>query len=335
MEPSINDVARAAGVSTATVSRALRGLANVSAPTAKKVQAAARELGYAVSPAASSLASGATRNIAIVCSQLNMWFTSHVCEAIARGAIEAGFTVSMLCLGGGSLHDATEGERDRLSVSRLRRRADAVIVVALPLLGGEADELRSLGVPLVFVGPAVTGEASVHIDEAATAREATEYLLNRGHRVIAHLTGPHDDDAEAGPPQLRLEGYLDALARAGIDADYSLVAHCSYDQDAARIAARDLFRTRPDITAIVGFSDLHAAGAYAAARELGRDVPEDVAIVGIDGSTVADVLMLTTVVQDPAAQGESALSLALEMITGAPVPERVIFPTRLRIGATA
>lgn len=329
VEPSINDVARAAGVSTATVSRALRGLPNVSAATAAKVKQVAEQLGYSASPAAVSLASGATRNIVIVCSQLNMWFTSNVCEAIVRAAQDEGFTASLLCLGKGSLHEAGAGQRRRVEAAKLRRRADAVIVVALPLLAGELAELQALNVPVVFVGPAVTGQACVHIDEYDTARKATSYLLGRGHQTIAHLTGPADDDAEEGPPLLRLRGYVDALAAAGIEVDYELIAHCDYDREAARSAARDLLRTRPDTSAILGFSDVHAAGALAAAADLDLRVPADIAIMGIDGSELSEVLALTSLAQDPVLQGEAAVSLALDMLTGAPVPEQNVFPTTL------
>lgn len=307
----------------------MRGLSNVNPATAERVRRAAAELGYSASPAAASLATGATRTIAIVCSQLNTWFVANVCQAIVRAAHNEGFTTSVLALGVGTLTEAREGTRAPVQAAKLRRRADAVIVVGLPLLPGEQAELSGLSIPVIFVGPAVPGQASVHIDEYDSARQATQFLLSKGHRTIAHITGPADDDTESGPPHLRLRGYIDALAAAGIAPDYELVAHCDYTRDAARKATRDVLRTRPDTTAILGFSDIQAAGALAGAADLGLAVPGDVAIMGIDGSELADALGLTTLSQDPTQQGEAAVTLALDLLTGAPVPDNIVFPTSL------
>ncbi|MDO5700803.1 MAG: LacI family DNA-binding transcriptional regulator [Bowdeniella nasicola] len=334
MEPSISDVAAEAGVSAATVSRALRYLPNVNEQTAERVRRVAAQLGYAASPAAASLATGVTRTIALVCSRLNTWFVSEAVEAIVRSARDEGFTTAVFSMGMGSRVGQGADARLPVRARRLKRRADAVIVCGLPVDAGEIAELERLEVPLVFLGHTSPDHIAVHIDERATAREATEYLLARGHRTIGHVTGPGDDDSETAPPLLRLRGYEDALKGASVGPDYELVAHCAYSREAARVATRDLLRTRPDITALLGFSDLQCAGILAAAADLGRRVPEDLAVIGIDGSELSEVLGLTTMAQDPAAQGESALSLALEALTGSPVPHEILFPATLIERAT-
>lgn len=332
--PAIGDVAARAGVSAATVSRALRGVGNVQPDTAARVRQAAEELGYIASPVAASLATGSTRTIALLCSQATAWFVAHVSEAIMRAAREEGFSTLVFTLGMGAYDGHYASSRLPVNSQLLAGRADAVIVVGVPLDAGEVAELQTLGVPLVFVGPAQPGLPSVHIDERATAHAAVSHLLTQGHRVIGHVTGPAAD-TEVGPPYLRLRGYAEALQAAGIGVDYDLIAHCDYTRESARQACRDLLRTRPDTTAILGFSDVQAAGALAAVADVGRAVPDDVAVMGIDGSLLAEALSMTTMAQPVVQQGEVAVSLALEALTGGPVPEDVVFDTTLLVRETA
>src|SRR5680860_1140805 len=178
----IEDVARLAGVSTATVSRTLSGKGPVSAASRLKVEAAAGELGYVVSASASSLASGRTKNIGVVVPFLSGWFFSSVVEGAQRALLRNGYDLTLYNLAGGG------GERASVfDTLLLRQRLDALIAVSLDLTEHEVDRLYAVGKPLVGVGGPISGVRTLTIDDRAVARLATEHLIAHGHTRIAHL----------------------------------------------------------------------------------------------------------------------------------------------------
>ncbi len=172
----IEEVAKLAGVSTATVSRALSGRGHVSPASKAKVDEAAARLGYVVSSNASSLASGRTRNIGVVIPFLNRWFFSSVLEGAQHELLRRGYDLTLYNLSG-------DGD-ERSSVFEhflLRQRVDAVIAVSLELTEHEVTRLHDLGKPLVGVGGPIPGVPTLTIDDAAVARLATEHLIGLGH----------------------------------------------------------------------------------------------------------------------------------------------------------
>ncbi len=178
----IEEVAKLAGVSTATVSRALSGRGHVSPASKAKVEEAAARLGYVVSSNASSLASGRTRNIGVVIPFLNRWFFSSVLEGAQRELLRRGYDLTLYNLSG----DGNE----RSSVFEhflLRQRVDAVIAVSLELTEHEVTRLHDLGKPLVGVGGPIPGVPTLTIDDAAvgTARHRAP------HRPRPHAHRPH------------------------------------------------------------------------------------------------------------------------------------------------
>ncbi len=324
MAHGIEDVARVAGVSTATVSRALRGLPNVSAGTRERVREAAAALGYVPSPSAASLASGRTRTIGLLTPWVNHWFFSNVIEGAERALRAEGFDALLY-----TFEVSRSAPRRRVDPDVLRRRVDGVLVVGLPLDPGEVDALQALGHPMIFIGTGVEGRTTVRLDDVTTAREATQHLIGLGHRCIGHVTGSPDDVTPYSPPIARRDGWRLALRAAGLTPDPELEVHGHFDVEGGRESARTLLRRRPDVTAVFAASDEMAMGVMMAARDLGLRVPEDLSVIGIDGHDLGELVGLTTMAQPALEQGATAATLLLEMVTGAPVPPSVVYPTVL------
>jgi LacI family repressor for deo operon, udp, cdd, tsx, nupC, and nupG len=306
----IDEVARRAGVSTATVSRALSGNGHVSPTTRLKVEAAAGELGYVVSSTASSLASGRMKNIGVVVPFLNRWFFSSVVEGAQQSLLRNGYDLTLYNLAGGG-----EERRSVFEHFLLRQRVDAVIAISLELTEREVGRLHALGKPLVGVGGPIEGVRTLTIDDVAVARLATEHLLALGHTRIAHIGGNKDYDLDFHLPTNRRFGYQAALAAADIPVAPELFQAADFTIRGGYQAARRLLdgpHDRP--TAIFASSDEMAIGSILAARDLGLAVPRDVSIIGIDNHELADFFGLSTIAQFPQGQGEKAVEVLMDQL---------------------
>lgn len=324
MAPSIDDVARAAGVSTATVSRALRGLPNVSLATRERVCEVAAELGYVASPSAASLATGRTRSIGLLTPWVTRWFFAQVIEGAERELRSHGFDALLFTL------DEDHGRvRHPVDTRLLRRRVDGILVVGVPMSADEAAGIAGLGRPVVFVGTAPPGQVAVRLDDEGTAAAATRHLLQLGHRRIAHLTGDPADTLPWSPPVLRRAGWRRALAEAGVPAEDAAEVYGSFGVEGGRASMHALLDRAPDVTAVFAASDEMAMGAILAARERGRRVPEDLSVIGIDGHRLGELVGLTTMAQEAFAQGACAAGLLLTLLAGAAVPAETVFRTAL------
>lgn len=326
----IDEVAQAAGVSTATVSRALRGLPNVSAATRERVVAAAAELGYVASPSASSLASGRTRTIGLLTPWVNRWFFANVIDGVERTLRSMGYDVLLY-----TFDVAGGAPRRRVDPGVLRRRVDGILVVGLPLDDDEVALLEGLGAPLVFVGSGPADQVTVRLDDDETGARATQHLVDLGHQVIGHVTGVPDRVSSWSPPIGREAGYRLALADAGLEVADSLVVNGDFDVEGGRASVRELLGRRPDVTGIVAASDEMAMGAVLGARDLGLSVPEDLSVVGIDGHELGELVGLTTIAQDPYQQGADASLLLMDMLAGQATPPVVVYPTELVLRSSA
>jgi DNA-binding LacI/PurR family transcriptional regulator len=311
--PGIADVARLAGVSTATVSRALSGNGAVSPETRTRVTQAATSLGYVVSSDASSLASGRTRNVGIVVPHLSRWYFTAVIEGAQRELLHRGYDVTLYNLGG-------EGEERRRVFEHhlLRNRVDAVIAVALKLTEDEIGRLLAIGKPVAGVGGPLPGASTVTIDDVQVGRTATEHLLSLGHRRIAHLGGRPEFDLEFHVPTSRRLGYEAALLAAGIAPDPALAVAGDFTVPGGHEATRSLLERAaeggPMPTAIFAASDEMAIGAILAAREHGLSVPGELSVIGVDDHPLAAFFGLSTVAQHPERQGEQVAELLLRTI---------------------
>ncbi len=306
----IDDVARAAGVSTATVSRALSGRGPVSTATRERVLVAAEELGYVVSAAASTLATGRARAVGVVVPFLDRWFFSTVLAGISDALVREGYDITLYSV------SADPVERRRVFDDHLRRRRiDAVITIALELDAEESSSLRGLGVPIVAIAGPNPLLTTLTVDDLAVGRLATDHLLALGHRRLAHIGADAVTGAGSTVPGLRRRGFEERLAAAGV-AD-ARVEPADFTIEGGSAAATRLLTSQNPPTALFAASDEMAIGAVLAARERGLRVPDDVSIVGVDGHELGRWFSLTTVDQFARGQGERAAEAVLVALDGA------------------
>ncbi|GAA4352640.1 LacI family DNA-binding transcriptional regulator [Angustibacter luteus] len=307
----IEDVAKAAGVSTATVSRALRGLPKVSEQTRAKVLAAATELEYVASPTASSLASGKTHVVGVVVPYVTRWYFAGLISGASEVLREHGFHVLLFDVG-------DEGpQRALLLDSRmLFKRVDAVLVLSLRLHEAERELLCRLNIPVVTVGVPDPNWPCVRIDDLGTTQQATEHLIGLGHTRIGYIGGDTVPSMDFPTPADRARGFRDAMARHGLDVEPSSVVMGDWSPLSGLTVGLELLG-RPDRpTAVVAASDELALGILAAARQLGLRVPQDVSVVGIDDHEMAELYGLTTIAQPVVEQGRMATRLLLSAVAG-------------------
>lgn len=306
---TIADVAARAGVSKATASRALSGHGYVSRESRERVSAAAHELSYVAHSSAMSLATGRTLTIGVIVPTIGRWYFSELLTGVQDALLAHDYDLALYCVPDGS------PARDRaFDVLLPRRRFDGIIAAGIQPRGRELDRLSGLERPLVSVGPYHAGTSSVSIDDAATARIATEHLIDLGHTAIAFI-GAADDDTSAGfGDARRLHGYREAMDAAGLG-DRISVSPAASDMPSGYQSAIDLLgdrRTRP--TAVVGVCDETAISAIIAARRLGIAVPTELSVVGIDDHQHAEMFALTTIRQQPREQGAQAVGLLLRQL---------------------
>lgn len=300
---SLDDVARAAGVSTATASRALSGRGRISAATREKVRVTADALGYVASATASSLASGRAENVGVVVPLMDRWFFATVLDGIAARLASRGYDLT--------LYNVTDDPTQRalLFETSLRRgRVDGLIVLSIPLSDDEVARLRTLRIPVLGLGVPRREIATLRVDDTAVGRAATEHLLALGHRNIAHVgnTRANTDsaDADLDIPTRRRLGFQQAMADAGLPD--ALLGDADFTVEGARAVTHSLLDGPNPPTAIFAASDEMAYGVLAAVRDRGLSVPDDLSVIGVDGHVLADLFNLTTINQFPHAQGERA-----------------------------
>jgi DNA-binding LacI/PurR family transcriptional regulator len=305
----ITDVARLAGVSAATASRALSGNGSVSARAVQAVTKAANELGFVMSYHASSLATGRSRNIGVVLPYVNRWYFSTLLEGANAALMDAGYDLT--------LYDF-QGDRYRESVLGdflLRKRLDGVIAVSLQLNENEVEQILSAGIPVVGVGGPLPGMATIRIDDQTIGREATEHLIGLGHTRIAHIGGEHELGRYFKISAGRRAGYEEAMAAAGLPLRpaWSLVSDYTLN-DAYAQAKHLLANAAERPTAIFAASDEMAAGAMLAARDLGLRIPDELSVMGVDGHEIGEILGLTTIDQFARKQGTWAVERLLAQL---------------------
>ncbi|WP_254896778.1 LacI family DNA-binding transcriptional regulator [Amycolatopsis sp. Hca4] len=330
MASSLDEVARQAGVSPATVSRALRGVGRVSEATRARVVSAAAALDYVISPAASSLARGTTGTVGVVVPYVERWFFATLISAAERVLREAGISVLLYNVGD------QEGRARFFHELPLRRRVDAVLVLSLPLSASEVDLLRDLAVPVVTVGLDAPGTDCVGIDDHAAATSAMRHLLHLGHRDIAFIGEDTPVPLGFTTPLRRRDAYRDALHEAGI-ADGALEVPGGFTIDGGERAMTRLLSGHRLPTAVFVASDEMAFGALRALRRAGLRPGRDISLIGFDDHDLADVLDLSTVAQPVLEQGKAAAQILLRRVRGDPdEPSRTVLDTHLVLrGSTA
>ena len=286
MSVTIRDVARAAGVSTATAARALGGYGHASPAARRKVTESARRLGYRPNVVARALVSRATTTVGLVVGDIENPFFAAAARGLSDVMDAHGYTVLLA-------NADEDAGRERRAVDALRaRQVDGMVVVPAPGASPEhLAELVTAGVPLVLLDRAVVGVAadSVLARNAGGARAAVAHLAALGHRRI----GVVSDSPEITSSAERIQGYRQALRAAGIAPVPGLISIGGPTRDDGEAAALRLL-DRPDRpTAVFTANNFMTVGALRAARALGLRIPDDLALVGFDD------LDWTTLVQPP------------------------------------
>jgi LacI family repressor for deo operon, udp, cdd, tsx, nupC, and nupG len=321
----MEDVARLAGVSTATVSRTLRGLPNVSEETRDRVLQAAASLSYVVSPIASRLASGRTHTVGVIVPYASRWFFGQIVAGAESVLREHALDLLLYNLGD------TPSRQRFFGQLPLRRRVDAVLVVAMQFAPEEIDALRSLNVPIVVVGDVMVGAGCVRIDDIAAAGSAVQHLLDLGHRRIGMISTYADQSYFLPVAHARRRAYLETLAAAGIELDESLLMSVPHGMHGGEQAMRRLLSLLDPPTAVFAESDELAFGALSALRRTGRHV----SVIGFDDHELSALLDLTTIRQRVFEQGVLAAGmLRRAMTTPGWMPEELLMPTTLVLRAS-
>ena len=324
---TIRDVAAAAGVSTATVSRALSGRGYVSAATRARVEAAAAGLGFSPNPLARGLKTRRSGLVGLVVPEIRDPFFAAVAQGLDEVASARGLTVIV----GASLNDR---EREATYLRLLASRSvDGVIVAPAREAERTLREVSRLRLPAVFVddypeGPPVD---AVHSDNVDGARRLTAHLVGLGHRRIGLVMGR----AGCAPGGQRTRGHQQALAEAGIPEDRGLLRHGPWTGDFAAAAVAELLALPDPPTALLTGSAMLTAGALGALRERGLRVPEDIAVVGFDALPMADAVdpFLTVAAQRVGDLCRQAAELLVGRIDGSEdgPPREIVVPMDLTI----
>jgi LacI family transcriptional regulator len=307
---TIEDVARAAGVSRQTVSRAINNRGEISPETRARVLSIAEEMGYRPSGIARGLATQRTRTIGLVVPDNANPFFSEVARGAEHVAYAEGYNV-FLC------NTDEDQQRERAVLQSLEeKRVDGLVLCSSRL---PEDELRAIvahhpAVVLVNRRLGSDDVGMVLIDDEMGGRMATQHLLQAGHRAVGFLAGP--PASHSG--QQRAKGYRAALVAAGLPDDPDQIRHCPPMVEGGREAARELLIARPELTALFCFNDLVAVGALQACADLGRAVPDDIAIVGFDDIPLAALVTpsLSTCHVSRHNLGAQAMHLLLNRISG-------------------
>lgn len=311
MTSSISDVAAHAGVSVATVSRALRGLPNVAESTRRRVLRAAAELDYVVNPNASRLAAGHNQAIGVVVPHNVGWYFQHVLAGVQDVLGDQGYDMLLYNL-------PTPQARERfLTTLPFRKRVDGLVLIDIPLTDPEQRMLAGLGTALVSVGEGGSHFPLIKVDNQRGARTATEYLLDLGHRRIGLISGPLDDPMRFRVALDRRAGWAEALTNRGIQPPEAWVAHGDFRLDDGATAMTALLQQAPGLTAVLTMSDEMAIGALRVLTEQRIRVPGDISLIGFDGQEIGEYLGLTSVAQPMTMLGTKAARVLVAAVRGA------------------
>ncbi|MEV0336944.1 LacI family DNA-binding transcriptional regulator [Nocardia sp. NPDC050717] len=315
------DVARRAGVSQATVSRALRDQRGTSEATRRHVRKVARELGYVPLQSGRSLSTSRSRRIGIVVGELTNPFYAALVASIVHELDARGYL-------GVLLHDSDICEPDSAPI--FDGSFDGVLLTTTSD-SRLADEIERRGIPYCLINREISGRRPVSAnvpDNVLGAELVAELLIELGHTEIGVIAGP----ATTSTGSERLRGFRDALARHGIALHPDAVGETAFTIDGGCASARAVLTARPALTALFCANDVLAIGALEAATQLARQVPDQLTVVGFDDIPLARLRAfdLTTVAVDLTALARRATAHLLDRVEDPQIePQRVVHEVRL------
>jgi DNA-binding LacI/PurR family transcriptional regulator len=310
MPVSIKHIARLAGVSPSTVSRALSKSPLIRPSTAARIWQIASASGYTVNAVGRSLVTGKTRTIGVVVTSIADPFVAEVVGGIEEVCNKQGFSVILACA-------QTDPDIEIGIVQSFReRRVDGIVVTASRVGALYLALMSEMKVPLVLVNHFSSGQfvQSVMIDNVSGAREATRHLIKLGHRRIAYL----GDQSGLQSDTDRFSGYRQALGEADIPFDSALLTHGDGKPQGAAAPIQKLLSLAERPTAVFCYNDMSALGALQAVLTRGLHVPRDISLVGVDDLFIASYTQppLTTLRQPMNAMGQQAMKVLLKLLSG-------------------
>ncbi len=306
---TIQDVAKAAGVSVSTVSRVLNGKVDVASDTQERILEVIAKLGYTSNLAARSMRSHKKNLIGLVVPDM-MPYSVEILKGVNRAIADSKFDLLVYTTGDAQKNGAVLHEQHYVSLLS-NSITDGVIIVA------SATEEFMTDAPIVAVDPHVINPnyPSVQGMNYHGALEVMEYLFELGHRRIGFMTGRSGNVSA----QRRFQGYKDALGNAGIELDDALIVPGDFTQKVSYKNARQLLALENRPTAVFAANDQSAIGVYQAAEELGISIPNDLSVVGFDNISEAKHLGLTTVDQFLSEMGYIAVQMLIKFINDEPI----------------
>ena len=309
MAAGIVEIAKRAGVSAATVSRALRGLHHVHAKTRAKIIEAALALDY---PLRADLlprgTSSHTNVVGIIAPYISRWYFAQVIAGTEQALREAGMD---LLLYNFSRSDA----RQRVfQPKQLIGKVDALIVVSMPPTEAEFKWIMGTGIPISLIGTTHDGCASVVIDDVEGARQATQHLIDLGHRKIALVGGGPLDIFGFPVHEMRKQGFLKAHNESGIEWNSRYEAIGDFTQNISSLAMEKLLDLKVPPTAVFCESDEMAYGVLETLKRRGIKVPDEISLIGFDNHEMAEFVDLTTVAQPVHFMGQMAATSIMAKI---------------------
>ncbi|MGM0838679.1 MAG: LacI family DNA-binding transcriptional regulator [Bacillota bacterium] len=327
---TIKDIAKVAGVSVTTVSRALNGYSDVSNKTRKRIMDVAKELNYSPNTVARSLVMKKSKTIGLLVSNLNREgvkdnFTFEILCGINQASADSEYDLVLF-----STTSTKQTEKTYTQLCR-ERRVDGVIIQGIRTDDPYLEEVVQSDIPCVLIDIPMESNTVGYVttDNVAGARNAVKHLIDKGHRNIGMINGHSQADVSIR----RLQGYRQALLEHGLEIRMDWVRTGDYIESKAEEVTLELLKEHPEITALFCASDLMALGAIKAIKQLGKRVPEDMAIIGYDDILLASYASptLSTMRQDKFRLGWEAALLLIGMLEGQANQHAKIIETELII----
>lgn len=324
MKPTIKDVAKAANVSVATVSRILNGLEGYSKETKEKVLSVVEELGYQRNAIARGLVMKNTHTIGVLLPSVSTVFHAEILNGIEDVAHKNNYSV-LVC------NTGISGSRtsDYLRVLG-ERQVDGIIITSINVTEEQYKVLEALKIPYILVSSMSYKFQMpyVKVDDQQAAYTAVQYLIEKGHKDIAMISGSEIDPV-AGRP--RLNGYMNALQDYGLQVNSKFIKYGDFSYESGIACMEELLHEKEKFTAVFAASDDMAVGAMAAASRNGIVVPDDLSVVGYDNTRVAEMAIppLTAVAQPLYEMGQKTLERLLIMMNTGEKLESIILPHKL------
>ncbi len=322
MAVSIKDIAQTAGVSPSTVSRALSDHPRISAETKERIRRLAEEMGYTPSLLARSLVTRDTATIGIVITMASDPFLTHLVTSIEEVAQEQGYSVLMSS-------SYLDPDRELESVAAFHgRRTSGIIVIGSQIDTGYLQLRDRFPLPIVLTN-CRTYPYSISTDNMTGARQATEYLVQLGHRRIAYIANRRSYRSNFD----RLTSYRQALAAHGVPVDDDLIVEGDGTLHGGSAAARTLLSHPQPPTAVFCFNDMTAIGVLSGLQQAGIQVPEEISVIGFDDVEFAAHCYppLTTVRQPTDLMGQRLIHMLLALIQNQEDVEAEVLPAELVI----